>query len=224
MIHPPLSLQTPIGRSIIVGDVHGCVRELEALLKEIRLDASKDRLLFIGDLINKGPFSKEAFRLFQSLPAISILGNHEYGLMKQVRGELAAKPSLPRIREAFGSDFDDLITSLDSWPRLIRLPGVLLVHGGVIPHETPEESDLFSLLNIRTWPDPETGKERPWFDLYHGSDLVVFGHWAALKGLWRDRVIGLDTGCVYGGKLSALILPERRLVQVSAKRTYVSPI
>ena len=210
-------------RTLIIGDVHGCFQELEDLLQEISYRPKQDRLIFIGDLINKGPASLEVFDLFTKLDAESLIGNHELALLQQVRGERPENERRHNLREEFGNRFDELIDSIQQWPRLIRLPGVLLVHAGVPPSVRPETVDLHTLVNIRTWGDKgmvyQAG-DSPWYDQYTGKEHVVFGHWAALRGLQTPQFTGLDTGCVYGGSLTALILPEHRLVSIPARRPY----
>ena len=102
----------------------------------------------------------------------------------------------------------------------------MLVHAGLVPGLHPDQTAPWDLVTIRTWDgegeDLKNPDNPPWFDFYEGDDLVVFGHWAALGGISRSNVIGLDTGCVYGGELSCLILPERKFVRVSAERQYAA--
>lgn len=211
-------------RTLVIGDVHGCIDELRDLLTELKYRPGSDRLYFIGDLINKGPSSIDVFQYVQSLNAVSILGNHELALLHQVQHDWPERKSHQLLREEFGRDFDKLVRSIQQWPRLIRLPGILLVHAGVPPGQLPEAVHLHTLVNIRTWDGKGQHLFRktdpPWFDLYRGRDHVVFGHWAALRGIQTPRFTGLDSGCVYGGTLSGLILPEHKVVQIPARQVY----
>lgn len=200
-------------RTIIVGDVHGCPREVDDLLREVDYDSNRDRVYFIGDLINKGPDSRAVFSLYSDLGARSVLGNHEYALFTSSKNSL-----FERMQKEFGSAFDDFLASVRQWPRILRMPGVILVHGGFVPGILPEAQPLSDLIGLRHL--PEGDEQTPWFSEYSGSELVVFGHWAALQGVETPKVIGLDTGCVYGGRLSALLLPERTIVSVPARKTY----
>ena len=108
----------------------------------------------------------------------------------------------------------------------------MLVHAGLLPNKKPQQTDLEDLVKIRKIADPKNPKIlKSWFDFYTAKKLIVFGHWAALDGIIKDNVIGLDTGCVYGKKLTALILsdfasspnsPKREIVSVQAKKQYLA--
>ena len=100
---------------------------------------------------------------------------------------------------------------------------------GLLPNK---KTTIFFLVKIRKVTDPQNPKIlKSWFDFYKGKKLVVFGHWAALNGIVKENVIGLDTGCVYGKKLTALVLsdsasspnsPKREIVSVQAKKQYLA--
>jgi hypothetical protein len=203
-------------RTIIMGDVHGCIDELQEMIGTIDYRPSEDRLIFIGDLVNKGPASREVYEYFLTLEAESILGNHEWYLIEQARARKQTWPSYKRLRKEFGTTFDSFVETVETWPLFIRGEGFAAVHAGKVPDETLEESSARDLTNIRTWGK----KSKPWFDFYEDPELIVFGHWASLGGLDRPNVVGLDTGCVYGGALSALVLPERKILRIPAKKIY----
>ena len=212
-------------RTIIIGDVHGCVQELATLLREVAVVPARDRVLFIGDLINKGPSSKGVWELFRSVNGISIIGNHELSMLKILDGHANKHEKyMDDLRRDFGSDLDAFVEDVRQWPLWIEEPGLMLVHAGLVPGRHPSQTDPWTLVTIRTWDgigtDLFNDNHPPWYDFYTGRSLVVFGHWAALGGLNREWVIGLDTGCVYGGMLSCLILPERRFVRVNARAVY----
>ena len=212
-------------RTIIVGDVHGCYRELRDLLKKVKADPEHDRIIFIGDLINKGPSSKGVWEIFREMEAMCIMGNHELSLLEMSQGKHHKHSKyLGGLHKDFGSHFDDFIQDVYGFPFWLEDHELMMVHGGLVPGLHPDQTDPWHLVTIRTWDgeghDLKDEKNPPWFDFYEDDDLVVFGHWAALGGLNRENVIGLDTGCVYGGKLSCLILPERKLVSVKARKTY----
>lgn len=210
-------------RTIIIGDVHGCLAELNSLITKVNYQKGKDELYFLGDLVSRGPFSKEVFFRILELEGKSILGNHEWQLLQQVNNNRLFKNS-KKLQSEFGADFDFFLDEIRCWPVFIETNQFILVHGGLDPSKELNESDPGILTSIRTWDG--AGKELnnpenpPWFELYQGKKLVVFGHWAALKGIVRKNVIGLDTGCVYGRELSALILPERKIITVAAERVY----
>lgn len=131
---------------------------------------------------------------------------------------------IENLRRDFRNDLDAFTADVLRWPLWIEENGLMLVHAGLVPGLHPSQTDPWMLVTIRTWDglgcDLFNENHPPWFDFYDGRDLVVFGHWAALGGLVREHVIGLDTGCVYGGMLSCLILPERRFVRVKAREAY----
>lgn len=212
-------------RTIIIGDVHGCYRELAMLLREVDANPQFDRILFLGDLINKGPSSRGVWELFQSVNGISIIGNHELSMLKILDGEANRHQKyIDDLHRDFDGDMGTFAADVRRWPLWIEEPGLMLVHAGLQPGFHPGMTDPWTLVSIRTWDgvgkDLFNSAHPPWFDFYTGQSLVVFGHWAALGGLNREHVIGLDTGCVYGGMLSCLVLPERRFVRVKACKAY----
>lgn len=214
----------PEPRTILIGDVHGCAGELGELIERLRPVRGVDRVIFIGDLINKGPDSPGVWRQFRALGAEAVMGNHELRLLEMAEGRWPPGGLLRRMRHEFGSDFEAFLADIRRWPFLIETPDFLAVHAGFYPDRPPAETPPQMLATIRLWDRTGraklTGDEDPWFEHYHGDKLVVFGHWAALGGVDRPNVIGIDTGCVYGGWLTALELPSRRRVQVKARRVY----
>lgn len=212
-------------RTIIIGDVHGCYRELAMLLREVDANPPSDRLLFLGDLINKGPSSRGVWELFQSVNGVSIVGNHELSMLKILDGEPNRHEKyIDDLHRDFDGELDAFAAAVRRWPLWIEEDGLMLVHAGLVPGLHPSRTDPWTLVSIRTWDgvgkDLFNSAHPPWYDFHTGQSLVVFGHWAALGGLIREHVIGLDTGCVYGGMLSCLILPERRFVRVKARQAY----
>ncbi|MCU0862650.1 MAG: metallophosphoesterase [Planctomycetes bacterium] len=207
-------------RRIFVGDIQGCREPLERLLAAVAFVPGRDRLLPVGDLVNKGPDSPGTLALLMQLGAEPVLGNHDLHWLKKGRATDAAQrdwlQAQPVVRV-----FDD----------------VIMVHAGLHPHWdeaklarlSPDE--IHYAVNVRycdadghqpleDWPPPGP-PFRPWDDFYSGRKRVVFGHWARRGLVVRPQCIGLDSGCVYGGKLSAWIAEEDRVVQVdglAAKR------
>lgn len=212
-------------RTIIIGDVHGCHLELLQLLREVEVRPSRDRIIFLGDLINKGPASRRVWEIMRRVDGESILGNHELSMLAVLDGDRHKHEKYrDDLRRDFGDDLRAFIDSVRTWPLWIETEDVLIVHAGLQPGVWPQDTDPWVLTTIRTWDgrgaDLLNRKNPAWFDLYEGKKPVVFGHWASLGGLNRENAIGLDTGCVYGGQLSCLILPERRFVRVQARETY----
>lgn len=214
-----------VQRVIIVGDLHGCLDELSALLREVSFRPG-DRLIAVGDLVGKGPDGAGVVRFLREHGHEAVRGNHDEKLLSWRRGE-RDKPLAGAHRA------DALRLSEDDWrwlearPLFIELPEhrAIVVHAGLVPGvplERQRREDLLNLRSIR--PDGSPSKRiedgEPWAKLWPGPELVVFGH-DAVRGLQRwPHAIGLDTGCVYGGRLSALVLPERTIVSVPAARAY----
>jgi hypothetical protein len=216
-------------RTIIIGDVHGCRRELEQLLDRIRF-SSGDRLIFVGDLIARGPDSLGVLDVARRTGALIVRGNHEQKLLDWYEDD---DTELGRTHMEVARAMRDVDwTLLETSPLWIDLPehGARVVHAGVVPGVPIEEQHPDTLMRIRT-----VGKKIPWASLYRGPPQIVFGH-NALGGLQlHPWATGLDTACVYGGRLSAMVLREgeripwtisrRRalIVQQAAARAYFDP-
>ena len=188
-------------RTLIIGDVHGCIDELDEMLTVLDANPRKDRIIFIGDLVNKGPDSRAVYERFRELEAESILGNHEFRLLEQAADRRQRNGGYKALKREFGSKlFRTFLDDIRTWPSYLEEDELMVVHAGIVPGLHPKKTDPDVLVNIRTW-DGEgknlQGKDNPpWFDFYHEDRLIVFGHWAALGGVVRQNVIGLDTGCV----------------------------
>ena len=213
-------------RTIVIGDVHGCFDELEALVARCR-PAAGDRVLLVGDLVAKGPDSVGVVRWARETGAESVLGNHDQHVLRAVDGDEKIKRHHREVAEAL--DPAD-IAWLRARPLWIRVPAAdagaphIVVHGGLVPGLSLEQQPREYLLNLRSI-DAEGQPSKklngtPWASLWPGPEHVVFGH-DAVRGLQRHpHATGLDTGCVYGRALTAVILPSGELVSVPAKRAY----
>lgn len=226
-----------VARTLIVGDVHGCIDELEKLLAHVALTPA-DRLVMVGDLVAKGPDSVGVVRRLRALDAESVLGNHDAALLRYQRARLAGEDppdSNDALKKVARKLSDDDWAWLEALPYTIAIPehGALVVHAGLVPgvaiaKQKPE--DMLSMRSIR--PDGTATKRIeegvPWASRWVGPPHVYFGH-DAVRGLQRHPfATGLDTGCVYGGRLTACVLPagaprEGELVSVKAKRVYAEP-
>ena len=190
----------------VVGDVHGCIEELRDLLA--RLDPGEDDLvLFVGDLVRKGPDGPAVLELVRSSPnMLSVRGNNE---QKFVDGEEPA--------ERLG----DAIEYVESMPAAASFGDSLVVHGGVDPRRAPSEHALEDLLETRAIP-PENGYDGPfWFERHEGPPRVFFGHTVLSEPFASPWAVGLDTGCVYGGRLTAYDCSAGAFVAVPAGETYI---
>ena len=199
----------------VVGDVQGCYQELLDLLAAARFDRARHRLVFVGDLINRGPRSKEVLALARAEDALVVVGNHEEALVSGYAGE-----TMSRVRAELGDALDETIAWIRTWPTFLRFEplSLIVVHAGIAPGKRPEECTRAELTRIRTVGD------KPWFDAWRGPETVVFGHWAKLGKVDRPLVKGLDTGCVYGGRLTGIFWPRGEWVSAPARQQWFDPI
>ncbi len=223
-----------MGRTVIIGDVHGCTQEVEDLLLAVRFSATGDRVVFVGDLVVRGPDPLGTLALLRRLGARAVRGNHEQKLLDgRAGGRLGAQHQ--RVASELGEEDWRAIEAMPLW---LDLPahGVRVVHAGTIPGFPVESTPPAALLTMRTidaagrWSDKRDAGT-PWGRVYSGPPHVVFGHNAASEPQLHAWATGIDTGCVYGGRLTALVLDEgepiprgegarAKLVSVPASRRY----
>ena len=211
-------------RTIVVGDIHGCYDELMELLEEADFER-KDRLVSVGDLISKGPKSREVLELFMSDARFStVIGNHDLTLRRRWSGEdVELKAAQKETHKELKSEKDKYATFLNTLPFIIDLDTHLVVHAGLRPNVELHSQTTGDLTRLRTLgPDRESEEGTPWYHVYNGEKTVLFGHWPAEEPRRGPRAIGLDTGCVYGHTLTAYIIETDEFVSVKAKRAYDS--
>ncbi|QAY77261.1 polynucleotide kinase-phosphatase [Sphingosinicella sp. BN140058] len=236
----------------IIGDVHGCADELETLLDRLGYRVSWNgkavtvtppdgrRAIFVGDLVDRGPRSPDALRIAKHMvdsgTAMAVVGNHDDKLKRHLDGR-NVKPShgLAETIEQFAQEPPEFAAEMRTW--LDGLISHYVLDGGrlVVAHaglkeemqgrasgavrsfcmygETTGEIDAFG-LPVR-W---------DWAADYKGKAKVVYGHTPVVEANWVNGTLCIDTGCVFGGKLTALRYPELELVDVPARRTYYEPV
>lgn len=224
-------------RTIIVGDVHGCRSELEALLDRVAF-ASGDRLIFVGDLVARGPDSLGVLDVARRTGAVVVRGNHEQKLLDWrasrtawMRGEAAAKAPIGRMHRDIARALRPVDWKLlETAPLFVDLPehGARVVHAGVVPGLAIDAQNPETLMRIRTVrvSSKETRGKRGkaanvlWGKIYVGPPQVVFGHNAAPGLQLHPWATGLDSGCVYGGHLTAMVLAEGQKIPrgIAARR------
>ena len=224
-----------MGRTVVVGDVHGCRKELEELISEVDFVQGKDRLVFVGDLVARGPDTHGVLALVREIGADAVRGNHEDKVLAGRYDSHAIDGEHRRIAEALDKTE---WRQLEAMPLWLDLPehGVRVVHGGVMPGQPIERTPAEAILKMRAvdargrWTDDKA--ERPlWGEVYVGPPHVIFGHNAFADPQLHKWATGIDTGCVYGRSLTAVVLEKdepmprgrtvrRKLVSVAARRKY----
>lgn len=233
-------------RRIFVGDVQGCRSELERLLEAVRFDPAGDRLHPVGDLVNRGPDSLGALRVLRALDAQCVLGNHDVHLLRVAAGKRQLRSGDTLDALLASDERARLLDWLAAQPFLRAHTDLYCVHAALHPAWREPARELAGLdplgddarIEFATrarycdssgarpvHDDPPPGPpQRPWYEHYaraaHGGRRVVFGHWAARGLVVTADVIGLDSGCVWGGALSAWIAEEDRIVSVRAERAW----
>lgn len=228
-----------MARTILIGDIHGCRYELEDLLDEVAY-VRGDRVVSVGDTVVRGPEPAQTLEVLRSVGAIAVRGNHEDRLVRWWEARRSRHP--PAIGEMTRKTARALSTQdfewLRSFPLWIDFPQhyVRVVHAGVEPGVPMEDQDPHTLMTVRCIsragePVSKRG-DALWGHVYTGPPHVVFGHNARPEPQIHLWATGIDTGCVYGGKLTAMVLaegqhaprPESRgdvLFSVRARKAYV---
>ncbi|RSS95024.1 polynucleotide kinase-phosphatase [Streptomyces sp. WAC05292] len=227
----------------IIGDVHGCSSELEALLDRLGyregVHPEGRTAVFVGDLVDRGPDSPGVLRrvmgMVASGSALCVPGNHENKLGRHLRGskvqlthglaetveQLAGEP------EEFASEVRSFIEGLVS--HYVLDGGRLVVCHAGLPEKyhgrTSGRVRSHALYGETTGETDEFGLpvRHPWAEDYRGRAAVVYGHTPVPEASWTNNTICLDTGAVFGGKLTALRWPERELVDVPAEKVWYEP-
>lgn len=261
-----------------VGDVQGCHAELLVLLRRIDFKPGRDRLWFVGDLVNRGPRSLDTLRYVRDLgdAAVTVLGNHDLHLLSLAAGCTHARPDDTLDDILHASDRDALLSWLRARPLVHREGDWLMVHAGLLPQWSAQDAERLSTEvqqalqgphhaeflremygnEPRTWSEALSGYGRlrlitnamtrmrvcsvqgelqlrfkgtpdkapagllPWFDVpgRRSADCtLVVGHWSALGLRLRADLMALDSGCLWGGALTAVRLEDRSVFQVDCR-------
>ncbi|MDQ7010012.1 MAG: metallophosphoesterase [Candidatus Gracilibacteria bacterium] len=201
-------------KTIFIGDIHGCYKELKLLIKKLNLN-KEDKVFFVGDYINKGPKSYKVIKyLYKNREQFSgILGNHDLEFINNFNSKKLTHSDKKLKNKLL--EHPKVLKYFQNLPLYIDDNNFILIHGGLNPKKTLEKQTALELTNIREI----DGK--PWYDFYKGKKKIIYGHWA-LQGIHiRENTIGLDSGCCYGKYLSAYILETGELIQQKALKTYV---
>jgi protein phosphatase len=234
----------------VVGDVHGCASELRALLSKLGYVVADDgtgahhpdgrTAVFVGDLVDRGPDTPGVLRLVMGMvasgDALCVSGNHEAKLVRALRGarvtvahglaesldQLAGETE--ELRESALAFMDGLISHyvLDGGALVVAHAGLKEAYHG----RSSGRVRSFALYGDTTGETDEFGLpvRYPWAREYRGSAMVVYGHVPTPRAEWVNNTICLDTGVVFGGRLTALRYPERELVDVPAEQQWYQPV
>lgn len=211
-----------MARTIVIGDIHGCYDELSLLVEKLRLE-SDDRVVAVGDLTVKGPKSREVLDLFaKDARFSSVIGNHDLALVRHWGDRtIPLKKAQEETFAQLQAPGEHYLLFLASLPYLIRLDSHVVVHAGVRPGIALDKQDPDDLIELRTLGADRTSREgTPWYEVHEGPPTVLYGHWPAYQPRINRHTIGLDTGCVYGGQLTAYTLETGDLLSVPAAQAY----
>lgn len=214
-------------RLIAIGDIHGCAREFEDLLDKLDL-GKDDRLVLLGDLVNRGPDSARVLELARRHATVALLGNHELRLLNFRKTDDPShlkKSDYQTLEQLRGRDWD----YLEAMPLTYHDEelDVVFVHGGFLPDRPWQRQPARIVTRIQVVDrdgEPRKRADAPdaphWSQLWKGPPFVVYGHTPRPEVSAEKWSIGIDTGCVLGTALTAYVLPEKRLVQVRAREAY----
>jgi len=233
----------------IIGDVHGCCDELEQLLQQLGYERNDGRpwahpagrkAIFVGDLVDRGPRIVDTLKTVMSMSragtALSVPGNHDIKLKRRLEGrDVTVSHGLDRTLQELEQETSEFRTEVQKFldglvSHYVFDDGRLVVaHAGMKAEMQGRGSAKvrdFALFGETTGETDEFGLpvRYNWAAEYRGPASVVYGHTPVPEPEWLNRTINIDTGCVFGGRLTALRWPEKELVSVPAKNTYTDPV
>lgn len=203
--------------TIFIGDIHGCSREFSALLDQVS-PGRGDRLILLGDLVNKGPDPAGVLEIFATVDCVCLLGNHDLDHLKWKGGGIPKVESIVTKELIPAPLYEKFLEEVVRMPPLFERSDFIAVHGGLLNGVALSEQPLEVMTGDRNlsndWKD-EIILDRPLVTGHkrYGSDQAV-------PYIVEGKFYGIDTGCVYGGCLTALRLPSGTLAQVRAERAY----
>lgn len=238
----------------VIGDVHGCRSELETLLGALGYGLVRDeqgrpvdathpegrRPVFVGDLVDRGPDSPGVLRLVMGMAksghALCVPGNHEHKLVRALAGrQVQVSHGLAETLTQLGDETEEFRKEVaefcyDLVSHLVLDDGRLVVaHAGLKEAYHGRASGRvrsFALYGDSTGETDEFGLpvRYPWANDYRGRAMVLYGHTPTPEAEWVNHTMCLDTGCVFGGKLTALRYPEKEVVSVRAEKVWYAPV
>jgi serine/threonine protein phosphatase 1 len=213
-------------RSLVVGDIHGCIDEFMEMLDRGGL-SPEDQILTVGDIVDRGPASPQVLEFFRtSSNARSLLGNHELKHCLLLKGR--ARPALSQVvtRAQFGEKaYPGAVAFMETLPPFLQLPEADLVHAFLEPGIRLEDQRIAVLAGTMRGERYLDGVcARPWYEMYEGEKPLIVGHHDYQGNgrpfIYKDRVFCIDTACCHGKALTGLVLPGFRLISVKSRRDY----
>lgn len=220
-------------RVIFISDIHGCLDELCQLLKKVSYSNS-DRVILLGDLIDRGPNSIGVIEKAMECNFESVLGNHEDKYLVYSKDTNSVKNMSNHKKQIFSEMKEKHLSWMQSLPDFIKVGNLVALHGGCLPNIAIENQAHNEIIRIRYVDENNkfTKHGKFWATKWTGPESIVYGHYVH-KGL-SIRIdehngyscYGIDTGCCFGGSLTAMIVDNntKSFVSVQAKREYVKLI
>jgi bis(5'-nucleosyl)-tetraphosphatase (symmetrical) len=232
---------------IIYGDIHGCLDELKSLRKKIEINTD-DIEISVGDFINKGPSSIDTLHYLIDNKIQAVMGNNEAKIIKLYNrylkeGEIYLKTIKPHEKDTILKITKKEIEYLKRLPFYLKFSAITILHGGItediilnknLSNKDKKQITLLRYLDKKLqsipWDNFE-GRYKFWSELYKGHEgFILFGHHPFDKPKIEKYAIGLDTGCVYGGKLTAIKFKvdkndkintkDYQLISIKSKKSY----
>lgn len=226
-------------RVIFVGDIHGCLEEFEELLIKLNYNKQNDRLILLGDFVDRGPNSIEVLRKVKEMGVECVRGNHDNKILKWHNSN--KQNYQDKHAHYYNQLTDDDIEFIFKMPVYIELDDVIAVHAGLKKSKHISEQNKNDLMHLRYMDKDgkfvslrtifKIGQEAAgahfWTEWGPFKKSIVYGH--NVNSLQDIRIddyddgtacYGIDTGCCFGGKLTALIWNTKEIIQVDAKKEY----
>ena len=211
---------------LVIGDIHGCYAEMTELIEKAGL-TGEDKIVALGDIVDRGPDSLSVIDFFSSHPnRYCVLGNHEAKHVKIASRDTRPSPAQIITKGKISAEkYSQIISFFSTLPAYIELPESLLIHAYLEPGidlENQRKHILTGTLSAdifikKTYP-------KPWYEYYNGEKPVIAGHHDySGKGeptVIHDKVYLIDTGCCYGRNLTGLVLPDFKLFSVKGRKNY----
>ena len=209
-------------QTLVIGDIHGCYVELQALLEKAGL-GNRDSIIALGDIVDRGPETPQVLDFFKKIPGARVLmGNHERKHVRAARHEVKLSMSQIISREQFGPVYLEAVAWMATLPLFVELPEAVLAHGYLEPG-IPLAQQNPSVLCGTMGGDKMLREryDRSWYELYTGDKPVMVGHYNYTRTgqpfVYQEKIFGLDTDCVHGKSLTGLLLPSFRFVSIPSR-------